>query len=118
MLIIKRFGTISSLKILLGESLNCTTMTDTCLGSDLPVVRKKGTPCQRLLSTNNLAITNVSVVERGATFSSSRYPGLGSPLLVPAVYCPRTTFLNTSLSVNDRTDLNTLVFASRISSGL
>src|SRR5450432_1503170 len=118
MLITNRLGTMSSLNILCGESLNCTTITDTCLGRALPVVKKNGTPSQRLLSINSFAAINVSVVDAGATCSSSLYPGLGLPLIVPATYCPRTTLLNTSFREMCLTLFSTLVLASRMISAL
>ncbi len=46
---------------------------------------------QRQLSTISRAATNVSVSESGATPSSSRYPGTGSPSMNPGPYWPRTT---------------------------
>jgi hypothetical protein len=38
----------------------------------------------------SFSATYVSVVESGATFLSSRYPGTSSPHTQPRVYWPRT----------------------------
>lgn len=47
-------------------------ITEACLGKHLPVAKKNGTPFHLPLLINSLAAMNVSVVDLGAIFSSSK----------------------------------------------
>ena len=76
-----------------------TVMTWRLDSMALPERSRKGTPCHRQLSISTLRATSVSVVEPGATPSSSWYPS----------YWPRTT-LSSSIG---RRESKTLLFSSR-----
>ena len=73
-------------KSCVGVDLKWITTSDCFFDSRLPVWNRNGTPPQRQLSIKSFIATKVSVVESGATFFSSRYPGTYCPSISHPVY--------------------------------
>ncbi len=76
-----------------------------------------GTPSQRQECILSLRATNVGVREPCATSFSCWYPGTSLPAMLPAAYCPSTTFFCTASGESKvSTARSTLIFSSRTAS--